>query len=526
MKQFSGNSRQTIEITKQFEDTIGILENTSRHVFITGKAGTGKSTLLDYFRTTTKKRIAVLAPTGVAALNVRGQTIHSFFGFKPDVTPGGIKKVKKEGDDIYRKVETIVIDEISMVRSDLLDAVDTFLRLNGKTGKHPFGGIQMVFIGDLYQLPPVQRGHEKELFRTIYKSPYFFDAKVMEGLDIDFVELEKIFRQKDETFISLLNGIRNNTIANDELSVLNRRLNAHAPDKEALYVTLTTTNKQAEHINDEKLAKVRTRKYLLQGSIEGDVDTASLPTPLSLEIKKGAQVMFLNNDSAGRWVNGTIGRVAGIEEFGEPKHRDTVITVRLADGDIVDVRPYTWELFHFFFNMKTKNIESEVVGSFTQYPLKLAWAVTIHKSQGKTFEKVVIDIGRGTFAHGQIYVALSRCTSLEGIILKKPVEKKHVIMDYRVVKFLTGFQYARAEKVCSIDEKIEIISQAITDGLTVEIVYLKASDVKTQRTIKPSFIGTMEYMNHTYLGVQAFCLKRNEKRVFRVDRILEIRAVS
>ena len=514
---------KTIEITEQFEEALTVIESTDHTVFITGRAGTGKSTLLDYFRSITRKRTVVLAPTGVAALNVRGQTIHSFFGFKPDVTPGGIKKVRRAGSDIFKRVDTIVIDEISMVRADLLDAVDTFLRLNGKTKKRPFGGIQMVFIGDLYQLPPVYKGHEKELFKTMYRSPYFFDAKVMEGLEMDFIELEKIFRQKDDVFISILNRIRNNSITDNELAILNRRLCTESGTEETLCVTLTTTNEQAKLINSDRLARIKTKKYLFHGSVDGAVDPGSLPTSPDLVVKKGAQVMFLANDSAGRWVNGTIGRISGIEGWDEGNGRNAVIMVKLPDGEIVDVTPYRWELFHFLFNPATKNIESQVVGAFTQYPLKLAWAVTIHKSQGKTFEKVIIDIGRGTFAHGQIYVALSRCTTLAGIFLRKPVEKRHVIMDYRVVRFLTTFQYACAEKRCTIDEKVAIITDAIEQGQMLDIVYLKTSDVKTRRTIEPTFIGTMEYMKRTYLGVEAFCLKRKEKRVFRVDRILEIR---
>ncbi len=511
-----------IEFNEQFQKALELMENTSRNVFITGKAGTGKSTLLDYFRTHTKKKIVVLAPTGVSALNVRGQTIHSFFGFKPNVTLNSIKRLKGGQKNIYKELDAIVIDEASMVRADLLDCIDKFLRLNGKK-KKPFGGVQMMFIGDLYQLPPVVTAKEREFFDIYYKSPYFFDSLVMKEIDMEFIELEKIYRQKDEDFIAILNAIRNNSITEKELDILNQRYDPEfIPDPRDFYIWLTSINSAAEKINREHLSRISSPLITYHGSLSGDFSEDSLPTQIDLQIKKGAQVMLLNNDSHFRWVNGSIGRI--IDIIGQKDDAD-IILVELNTGEVVDVLPYRWELFNYYFDKDKNTIESEVVGSFTQYPMKLAWAVTIHKSQGKTFDKVVIDIGRGTFASGQVYVALSRCIRLDGIVLKKPLEKRHIFMDWRVVKFLTQFQYKLAEDRCPAEEKMDLIKMAIKTGKKIEIVYLKNNDTKSRRIISPLFVGEMRYGGKTYLGMEAFCHLRNDTRVFRIDRILDIREV-
>lgn len=511
-----------IELNEQFVRALKAMEQTSGHVFVTGKAGTGKSTLLEYFRRHTKKKVVVLAPTGVAALNVKGQTIHSFFRFKPHVTLDSIKKLKKDGDSIYKKIDAIVIDEVSMVRADLLDCLDRFMRLNGRSRKKPFGGVQMILIGDLYQLPPVVTSKEKDIFRTHYESPWFFDARVMNGLDLEFIELEKVYRQKDESFISLLNAIRNNSVTDEDLKILNQRYDpGFIAEPGDFYIWLTSINEAAERVNLSHLSALKSEPVIYQGDLRGDFTPESLPTRMALELKTGAQVMLLNNDSWGRWVNGSIGRIEDIEQGEE----GDVIIVELTDGDLVEVTPYTWEIFHYYFDQKKNSIASEVVGSFTQYPLRLAWAVTIHKSQGKTFERVVIDIGRGTFATGQVYVALSRCTRLDGIVLKKPIQKKHVFMDWRVVRFVTRYQYQLSEKRRPLDEKVKLIEEAIRTGARLKIVYLKNNDVKSRRVVVPSSVGWMEYLGKPYLGMEAFCHLRDETRVFRVDRILEMEEV-
>lgn len=517
--------KNSIEINSQFAKALEYIEG-GKNVFITGKAGTGKSTLLDYFRTKTKKNIAVLAPTGVAAVNVKGQTIHSFFGFRPDITVEKVRKNYKNPRNarLYKQLDALVIDEISMVRADLLDCVDTFLRMNGKNKNEPFGSIQVIFIGDLYQLPPVVTGEERKIFSMHYKSPYFFDARVFANIQMEIIELDKIYRQKDEVFISILNAVRNRSIDEVLLEELNKRVIADfEPDARDFFIHLVTTNSKAESINATSLDKLPNKPYVYEGVVQGGFDEKALPAPLELHLKTGAQVMLTNNERLGRWVNGTVGVVAKIEK---DKDGDDIVWVKLETGAVFDVYPYRWEMFKFVYNEQSHKIESETTGSFTQYPLILAWAITIHKSQGKTFQKAVVDLERGTFAHGQAYVALSRCVSLEGLVLKVPVEKKHVLLDWRVVKFLTQFQYEKSEKAVSSKEKTAMITEAINKRKDLEIIYLKANDEKSHRVIKPDKVGEMNYQGVQFLGFSGFDTLRGEERVFRVDRILEIKYLS
>ncbi len=512
-----------IEINEEFRRALEIMDNTRQHIFVTGKAGTGKSTLLDYFRHTTHKKVAVLAPTGVAALNVQGQTIHSFCRFKPDITLDKVKKLSGKSAALYRNLDTIVIDEISMVRADLLDCVQKFLRLNGPHPHQWFGGLQMVFIGDLYQLPPVVTSAEAHIFTVEYETPYFFSSHIFNEptFAVEFVELEKVYRQTDKDFIQLLNAIRNRSVTEDDLLRLNSRLNpAFVPPDKDFFIYLTSTNDLAYERNQEKLASLPGRLHCYQGYLSGEFDRSYLPTDELLELKRGAQVMMVNNDAHGRWVNGSIGRVIAIEKGGTSPD---VLIVELQNGLEVEVEPYTWELFKFDFDQEAGKIVTRTIGSFTQYPLRLAWAITIHKSQGKTFDKVVIDIGRGTFAHGQVYVALSRCTSFNGIVLKKEVKKSHLRMDWRVIRFLTRFQYQKAEEKFSYQDKVALIRKAIDKGRDIEIVYLKPDDTKTRRRIRPQAIERMEYMGKEFEGLRAHCFKRGEERHFRIDRILEIK---
>ncbi len=517
--------KSKIEINEQFQRALDLMENTNRHIFITGRAGTGKSTLLSYFRSITKKKIAVLAPTGVAAVNINGQTIHSFFRFKPDVTISKLKKVSGARQKIYKNIDAIIIDEISMVRADLLDCVDVFLRLNGKKKKESFGGIQMIFIGDLYQLPPVITAKEKSIFTGQYKSGYFFSAFAFQNLAMEFIELEKIYRQKDEKFIGLLNNIRNNSATADDLATLNERFNPDfKPKEQDFYVYLTTTNDLSRQINDEHLEKIKSDSYFFSGRIKGEFEEKYLPTDIDLELKIGAQVMLLNNDSQGRWINGSIGKIIEIEESKEGGAG--VILVELDSDEIVEVTPYEWTLYNYAYNSRLKILETETVGSFTQYPLKLAWSFTIHKSQGKTFPRVIIDIGRGTFAHGQMYVALSRCVSLEGLVLKKEIKKQHIFIDWRVVDFVTKYQYKISDQKMPLSRKIEIIKKAIKNHRQLEIYYLKAKDEKSQRVITPRVVGEMEYMEVKYIGVKGFCHTANADRTFKVERILEMKEVE
>jgi ATP-dependent DNA helicase PIF1 len=508
---------KNIEINPQFEKALYLMEETSRNVFITGKAGTGKSTLLEYFRSITSKNIVVLAPTGVAAVNVSGQTIHSFFGFRPDVT---IEKARREARkntmDIYRNLDAIVIDEISMVRSDLLDCVDQFLRIKGRVANEPFGGTQMIFIGDLYQIPPVVTWHDKVIFDDYYESEYFFDSQVYSEIEIEHLELEKIYRQTDQELIDLLNKIRNKTLTEVELAALNRRVVDGRKKLPSDAIYLTTTNAMADDLNKEKLLQLPGKAAVFEAEIKGEVDQKSFPAEELLLLKEEAQVMLLSNDAEGRWINGTLGQIVSIGEKS--------ITVRLSSGAVEEVKPFRWDVFRFFWDRENQMVDADNVGSFKQYPLKLAWAITIHKSQGKTFDDVVIDLGRGAFATGQLYVALSRCRSLQGIYLKQAVKESDVRVDYRVVKHITGRQYALSEEKLPLDDKVAIIRDAVAREAELQIIYLKNTDEKTERVIRPLEIGMLKYSGKSYLGVNAFCCMRQEVRNFRVDRILEIRS--
>jgi len=522
-------TQSKLEWTEAFSRAFNLMEKSDQSLFITGKAGTGKSTLLQYFRDHTQKEVVVLAPTGVAAVNIKGQTIHSFFRFKPDITPDKVEtiKVSRKQKALYKKIDTLVIDEISMVRVDLLDAVDRFLRLHGKSPGAPFGGLQLIAIGDLYQLPPVVPTRERDIFRSHYPSPYFFNAKVFNtngrgptGLQLELVELEKIYRQKDDVFIGLLNAIRNNSVQPDHLNLLDSRLKpGFKPKKDDFFIYLTTKNDRANALNEERLRELSSRVHRYEGRLDGEFDRKNLPTQEILELKEGAQVMLLNNHPKGFWVNGTIGVIKKIH-----KHQDEPdsIEVTLADGSTARVEPYTWDMFHTTFNAEKGRLESETIGSFTQYPLRLAWAVTIHKSQGKTFSRVIVDIGSGTFSHGQVYVALSRCTSLQGLILIKPIQKRHIFMDWRVVRFMTQYQYRISEEALPLKVKTEIVDRAIREKKELDIVYLKSNDEKSRRRIRPLKRGEMEYMGKTFEGLEAYCLSRKDNRVFRIDRILKI----
>lgn len=506
----------TIDINPNFRRAFRLIEEEGENLFLTGKAGTGKSTFLRYFRENTKKKVVVLAPTGVAALNVEWATIHSFFRFPPHITEDDVVKKARsvEKDDIYHHIDLIIIDEISMVRADLLDFMDIFLR-KVKKNRLPFWGIQMLMIGDLYQLPPVVSGEEKQFFREAYASPFFFSSHVITdgGFDMELIELDHIYRQSDAHFISLLNGIRNRSITEIEIERLNVRLDPEFENPD--FITLTPTNDLADSINERELSKLPGRSSIFQAKVQGDFGERNYPTDESLGLKKWARVMFLYNDTNGRWVNGSIGTVEFIEEDG------VMVTI---DGEKSPVRvePHTWEVKRYAYDRMTRSLSTESVGSFTQIPLRLSWAVTIHKSQGKTFDRVILDIGRGMFAHGQAYVALSRCRTLEGMVLKKPLKQAHLILDYAVITFLTKYQYALSEASSSLEDKITILEKAMQDATPIEIVYLKSNDTKSKRKILIQSIGEEEYMGKTFLGVRAFCLTRQEDRVFRVDRILEI----
>ena len=514
---------ENIEINSKFKEALDLMENTGQNLLLTGKAGTGKSTLLNLFKKKTKKKVVLLAPTGVAAININGQTIHSFFGFKPDITLKKVKKAKPGADysKIYKKLDVIIIDEISMVRADLMDCVDKFMRLNGRTKQLPFGGAQMIFFGDLYQIPPVVTAQDKAIFSFHYQSPFFFSSSIFAdpAFRLEYIELEKVYRQKDAEFIGLLNAVRNNSALPDDLARLNKRL---IPDFEPLpgefFICLTATNALADSINEKELAKLPGRIWHNKAVVKGKFERASLPAPKELKLKAGAQVMLLNNDRDGRWVNGSVGKIIGIKK-GEKDEYDGIV-VELDNKEKVLVYPNKWDMFEY--RLEGDEIGSKTVGSFIQYPIRVAFAITIHKSQGKTFERVIIDLSRPTFAHGQLYVALSRCTSFTGLVLKKEIKKGYIRMDWNVVKFITDFQYKKAAALMPLEDRIKIIKEAIKSKDKLKIIYLKGKDEKSIREIIPKKVGEMEFNGFGFLGVKALCLERGEDRVFNVEKILKI----
>ncbi len=427
-----------LDINPQFQKALDLMEHTSESIFITGRAGTGKSTLLEHFRDTTEKSIVVLAPTGVAAVNVSGVTIHSFFHFKPDITLTKARKLGSSARDpeLYTTLDALVIDEISMVRADLLDCVDAFMRRVTKRDQ-PFGGKQVIFFGDLYQLPPVTTQNDAHIFQSLlYDSPYFFGASVMEQLDLKLIELDTIYRQKDDEFIRLLGNIRNNSVTEDDLLMLNARVNPdYLPPVDDMVIHLTTTNSMAEAYNAAMLSELRTASATFTATSEGSFPDKVQPALSELQLKVNAQVMLTHNDPAGRYINGTMARVVALTA-GDLEG----VTVELETGEHIMVTPHTWEMFKFSYDQGKQRIESSIVGKYTQLPLMLAWAITIHKSQGKTFSRVVIDLGYGAFAHGQTYVALSRCVSLQGLVLMRPIAQNSIIMDKSVVDYLSSLR--------------------------------------------------------------------------------------
>ena len=428
---------------KEWQDALQIINYTRRSLFLTGKAGTGKSTFLRYVADHTKKKHVILAPTGIAAINAGGSTLHSFFRLPfypllPNDSRYSWRHIKETlkytgaQRKLIREVELIIIDEISMVRADIIDFIDKVLRVYTRNPE-PFGGKQLLLVGDIYQLEPVLKDEDRQLLQPFYPSSYFFNAKVWQQMPIVSIELRKVYRQSDDRFIAILDRIRNNTSTPADLYALNSRVAADTSQK-GMSITLAARRDTVDYTNEQHLAALEGDPITFTGEIKGDFPETSLPTPMELQLKPGAQVIFIKNDKDKRWVNGTLGTIEYIDE------EEGIIGIITEDGHAWDVEREVWENMRYTFNEKEQKIEEELLGTYTQFPIRLAWEITVHKSQGLTFSQVAIDFGGGgAFAGGQTYVALSRCTSLEGITLKAPLRQSDIFVRAEVVQFANRY---------------------------------------------------------------------------------------
>jgi ATP-dependent DNA helicase PIF1 len=418
-----------IQISKEFQDVKKLIEEGHPVIFVTGNAGTGKSTLIRYLRTVLNKRHAVVAPTGVAALNIKGATIHSFFHFPPHIhDEADIKTIADR--KLYLKQDLLIIDEVSMVRCDLLDSIDRFYR-EIRSSNEPFGGVQLLLVGDLFQLPPVVPKPERDVLREKgYKSEYFFSSFSLQETSLTPYNLTTTYRQNDQNFIDLLNKVRMAEDLDYVVNELNRQ--CYRQDSSQVDITLTCTNNKADEINRQELSRLSSNEYEFRGGIQGKFRIADdkLPSPINLKLKVGAHVMFTKNDSGRCWVNGTLGIVQDLDS-----KNIRVKLINESGGMVCDVQPVSWEAYEYVYDPIQEKIIAKEIGKYTQYPLMLAWAVTIHKSQGKTLDNILLDFGNGAFASGQAYVALSRCPLIKGVRVLRPIQTTDIICDSTIKRF-------------------------------------------------------------------------------------------